>query len=625
MIENNEPNRAVTRRGPISPLLVEWLLIGVATPLLFLSTASMICGMFLIITAWIVRRRAYGCWRLATLADPALALLLLTALIGLMVSVESSVSLYRAMILLLGWVLYESTIVTVAKRGINKQFLIIAAFAALLITALCLTITNLAIGILVPIPDLYDNLTILKTQPLTHVGKSLNPRMIAAVAVLLWPINAALAVSQVGLSRWQRFLHILAALLLIGVILFTQSPQGVLAVAAALLLFFVWWNGGQIRAPSRRKVTGTLLILFMPLLAALLLVAYMPNTLLATFLSGRAGFGFVARFELWVRAWRMIQSAPLTGIGLNNYSYVMDRLYPGYLLAPEEHAHQLYLQTLTDQGILGLFGLLLLFGITLWVAIRLIRVENDKLRQDANMTKLLLVTVIATIASWLAFGLLEVQEEAGVLLWLFLALPMGLAEQQQMAGKRKFLLKSWLLSATVALLTLILLWQNGYLLYNYATVTAQQALSHAATLQQDSTIALQRLEQAEERWAPAHLYRLRALLQVQRGENKAAAESFKKLAALEFKLPLWLWAPTPVLIGEWGKDERAKALESIYRHWYNRYPDRVEPAALLAYTFADEIDDKRRAVNFLKAALSDREIINKSVLELILADITNEE
>ena len=82
-----------------TPLLVEWLLIGVASPLLFLSAPWMICGIFLIITAWIVRRRAYGCWRLATLADPALALLLLTALIGLMVSVESSVSLYRAMIL----------------------------------------------------------------------------------------------------------------------------------------------------------------------------------------------------------------------------------------------------------------------------------------------------------------------------------------------------------------------------------------------------------------------------------------------------------------------------------------------------------------------------------------------
>ena len=617
MIENNEAKRASKVRGPITPLLVEWLLIGVATPLLFLSTASMICGMFLIITAWIVRRRAYGCWRLGTLADPALALLLLTALIGLMVSVESSVSLYRAMILLLGWVLYESTVVTVAKVDLNRQIFMIAALAALLVAGLCLTITNLTAGILLPIPGLYENLPHVMINP--HFAANyqglLNPRTIAAIAVLLWPINAFLALSKVGLPRTQRFWHALAALILIGVILFTQSPQGIVALGAAIVVFFVWHNKGEIDVPSRSKMVKVLFILTVPILIALLLLPYLPKDMLATFFSGRAGFSFVARFELWVRAWRMIETAPLTGIGLHNYSYVMDTLYPGYVLGPEAHAHQLYLQTVTDQGVLGLFGLLLLFGVSFWVTIKLIRVERD------HFLKLLLVIVMATNVAWLVLGLSEVQEKAGVLVWLFLALPMGLARRRGIIGD----VKKWgYFSLSVVLLTLFIFWQNGYLLYNIATITAQQALSEQALFRPHHTIALQRLAQAEKRLGPRiHIYRLRALLQVKEADDQAAAHTFRELFALESSKPLWWWAPAPVLTGELSKGEEAPGLNSIYWHWYVRYPDRVEPVALLAYTYADGMDNKPLAIRFLEDALSKGKV-DQSVLKAMIAHLTDE-
>ncbi|MGB0385509.1 MAG: O-antigen ligase family protein [Ardenticatenaceae bacterium] len=627
---NSKNTTLTSKKRPVGALLIECLLIALAAPLLFFSTASALGGIFLIIVAWIGRRRAYGYWRLATPADPALALFWLTALLALVVSVDWRLSIYLAKILLLGWLVYEFTVVAVAEVGLNQRFFTIAGLGALLVTAMCLTITNLARGILVPIPELYQHLPEIITAGKS--GSLFNPRAIAAFAVLLWPINALLAVGAIPdvarVPLWQRLLHSLAALLLIGVILLTQSPQGLLALGAALLVFFLWHDDGEIRTPSRGEVIRVLLVLILPFLGGLLLLPYLPNSLFATLFSGRAGFSMVARLELWVRAWHMIQSAPLTGIGLNNYSYVMNTLYPGYALGPEEHAHQLYLQTLTDQGILGLFALLLLFGVTLWTAIRLIRLESDP------FLKQLLVAVIATIAGWLAFGLLEVQEEASILVWFILALPMGLARRKKaltapsasptpLSGRTS--LKLLLFEASVALLLLIFFWQNGTLHLNMATITAQQTLSDHATLGHDTTTALERLEQAEKRMGPQpHLYRLRALLHVERKQNKAAARTFRELVALELNKPLWWWAPAANLSGELSEEERAAAQISIYRHWYVRYPDRLEPVVLMGYTYADTQDEKRIAISFLKHNLSNGQLEsgNGPVLEAILAELS---
>ena len=607
-----------TNRCSIWPL-GEWLLVGVATPLLLFPGIWSFGGLFLIGIALFLRQRATGLWRLATPADPAIALILLTAFVGVMISVDRALTLNRATVLLLGWLLYESTVMSIVQVGLNKRLFILFAILGLQLAAMSLTMTDWAAGILVPIPSLYDHLPQINLKlpgsGVPYSGGLFNPRTVAGGAALLWPINGVLAISGAGLPGWQRLLHALAALLLIGVIFLSQSPQGVLAFGAALFVLIFWWSGKW----TRRGLIG--MVFVMVFIAIWGLVEHI-STLLP-FLAGRAGFGLVARFELWIRAVRMIRTAPLTGIGLNNYSSVMDALYPGYVLGPEAHAHNLYLQTLTDQGILGLFGLLLFIAVTLWSAIKIIQIQTDEL------IKVVLVAVIATVAGWLSYCLLEVLSlghKPGILLWGLLALPIAFSRRKGIKRARKRL---WLFSAIFTILTSIMIWQTGYLTVNIATITAQQTLFDNAFRQPAIASAHNWLDLAEERLASeAHLYRLRALLHTKNQEPEGAAHAFRELAALELTKPLWWWAPAPYLSGEWpyeraNKSKDATGLALIYQNWYIRFPDRVEPVALLAYTYADGMGDKPRAISFIERALLDGRV-NRNILESILADLNRD-
>ena len=600
------------------PLLLEWLLVGVAAPLLFLPEPWWLGGVFVILVAWGRRYRPYGVWRERTGVDAAWWLILLTALLVWLVAMDYSASRERAMWLLLSWVVYESTLFSVAKVGINRRIFVLGGVAALLLAGVSLSVTNFRVGVLVPLPGFYGEWSRLVGD--SHLASDyqglVNPRTIAAMALLLWPINAFLAISQVRLSRWQRGLHVIAALALLLVMLFTQSPQALLAIAGAMGVFWLWSEKREVQPPTTKKLIKATLVLAGLLLSLMFVVRVLPTSFWAALFSGRFGFAFVARLELWVRAWRMIQSAPLTGIGLDNYMAVMDHFYLGYVLGPEQHAHQLYLQTMTDQGIFGLFGVLLLFGVVSWVTMRLIYALEDA------FVKLVLVSILATTVAWLLFGLSEVQPEAGVFMWLLLAVPMGLAQQQKMNTNPG----QWsLFTLGVVLFTLLLLWQQGALGYNVATITAQQALSERATVQQDKTTALQRLQAAESRFGPqTHLYRLRALLHTQEGHHRAASETFRHLFALESTQPLSWFAPAPVMTGELKKGKEADGLRSIYWHWYVRYPERIEPIALLAYAYVDGLKDSRTAIKFLNEAL-DRGHVDQALLETMINELMNEE
>lgn len=596
--------------------LGEWLLVGAATPLLFFPGRWSIAGILLIALAWVVRKRAIAQWRLATPADPAIALMLFMAIVGVMVSVDRALSLNRATVLLLGWLLYESIVVTVAKVGLNKRLFVLFGLLGSLLGVMGLTMTDWAAGILVPIPGLYDHLPQLNLNlpgsGVPHSGGLFNPRTVAGGATLLWPINGMLAVSGTGLPRWQRLIHAFTALLLIGLIFLTQSPQGVLAFAAVLFVFIVLWAE---KLAQRGLIAITLAI---GLIVIWVLIAY-PGSLL-DFLAERAGFGLVARFELWVRAARMFATAPLTGIGLNNYSTMMDALYPGYALGPEAHAHNLFLQTLTDLGILGLFGLLLFLGVVISVTIAVIRAEQDKIIRS------ILIAIIATIAGWLTYCLLEVLSlghKPGVFLWAILALPMAFAQRTNRLGASKRL---WRFSAIFSIFTLIMIWQTGYLSLNMATITAQQALFDHESKETDIETARDWLERAEKQVGQqAHLSRLRALLYLKAEEPDAAAHAFRELAALELTKPLWWWAPAPAPSALRGLclsngSQQAARLASIYNNWYIRFPDRAEPVALLAYTYADGMLDSPCAIDFIERALQDGNV-EPNVLQSILANL----
>ena len=402
----------------------------VAAPFLLFPGPWSFLALPLVAVAWFLRRRASGHWRITTVVDPWLALVLLGAALGLAVSVDLPLSINRATVLFLGWLLYESTVATVALRGLDHRWFAAFGVISLAIAIMGLTMTNWSQGILVPIPFVYDlapQIDLgLPGSGVPHAGGLFNPRVVAGAAVLLAPLNAVLAFAgAAGLPRWQRWLHGLAALSLFVYSALSQSPQGLLGLAAAFLVLLLWRLG---RA-GRWLLAATAVVI----LAAAVTLWDNPQWLPAL-LAGRAGFGFEARFELWVRGLRMIQTAPLTGIGINNYAPVFDSFYPGYVLGPEAHAHNTLLQMATDSGLVALAGLVVWLGITFWLGMSVLKHSSEQLVQAT------VAGVLAGLAGWLAYGLLDsatLGHKVGVAVWVLLGLVIGAAYAQNMARPKK--------------------------------------------------------------------------------------------------------------------------------------------------------------------------------------------
>jgi hypothetical protein len=58
----------------------------------------------------------------------------------------------------------------------------------------------------------------------------------------------------------------------------------------------------------------------------------------------------------------------------------------------------------------------------------------------------------------------------------------------------------------------------------------------------------------------------------------------------------------------------------IYGNWHIRFPARIEPIALLAYTYADGMGGHEQAISFLEENLTLNQV-ERSVLLAILADL----
>lgn len=93
-------------------------------------------------------------------------------------------------------------------------------------------------------------------------------------------------------------------------------------------------------------------------------------------------FSVIERLAHWQAAEDMVRYHLLLGVGLGNYEPV----YPGYALfnwpLPLGHAHNIYLNTLAETGIIGLLAYLGLWASIFWQTWRVTRRENDFWRRS---------------------------------------------------------------------------------------------------------------------------------------------------------------------------------------------------------------------------------------------------
>lgn len=121
--------------------------------------------------------------------------------------------------------------------------------------------------------------------------------------------------------------------------------------------------------------------------------------------------GLEPRLELWQPAVEMIRSRPLFGWGLGSFNTAYDVLHPPGSDGARQHrgsAHSLYLQLASERGLLGLLA----FAWLIWVVIACLRSP-----QPGEATTALALG--ATLAAFLAYGLVQYMFHLRAIAWLF--------------------------------------------------------------------------------------------------------------------------------------------------------------------------------------------------------------
>jgi O-antigen ligase len=127
-----------------------------------------------------------------------------------------------------------------------------------------------------------------------------------------------------------------------------------------------------------------------------------------------------ARTELWTVAANMLRDHPWLGVGPDNFRWE----FAAYSGLPADnlgiHAHDQYLETLADTGVLGLVSFL-------WLITALVRLGLDRARQTVGDWPWR-AALLASLAAWLAHALLDDFERfwpTSVAFWLVAGLTLA--------------------------------------------------------------------------------------------------------------------------------------------------------------------------------------------------------
>jgi putative inorganic carbon (hco3(-)) transporter len=303
----------------------------------------------LLLLGWPARRMAYGRFTRRTPLDWPLALLILWLPVNLLASADQALSWEAIGYLIFGVALFFSLLnwPPAQRRPQILAWLLVMLGAGLALATPLLS--ELASGKLFRIQPLEQ----FFQQVASQVPGNVNANRVAGTLVLIAPLAFALFVRWDWSSqRWRPALCGLAALLMLVVLVMTQSRNAYLAIAfAAAVVLLLRWPRLSIVLPIVLLI-GAIVVWRIGL----------PATLDA-FLSGGALSGLDVRLELWSRAFYALSDFTFTGIGLGTFEKVIPVMYPLFSVGPDvqiTHAHNLFLQVGLDLGVPGLIAYLAL-------------------------------------------------------------------------------------------------------------------------------------------------------------------------------------------------------------------------------------------------------------------------
>lgn len=210
-------------------------------------------------------------------------------------------------------------------------------------------------------------------------------------------------------DRWMRYLATLCHGLTGAALYFTGSRGGLIAYGG-MLLVSLWFL--KPRRVAVRRV----------LLAAALSVAVVLSLQRESAGGARLQevdeFTSASRLALWGAAGAMFVQHPVLGVGYGNYRSLYGDYIPG--AAPDQlDAHNLYLQFLSETGVIG-------FAVFFVIIITFVRMAIKLARSPDSFGRLIGIGVGGALAATLIHGMVDylfnVSPQFGALFWLVLAL-----------------------------------------------------------------------------------------------------------------------------------------------------------------------------------------------------------
>lgn len=350
--------------------------------------------------------------------------------VGILVSADPMETLPKATGVVLGLAVWRFVVIAVGRRPH-----VALAVGLLLLICLGFSVTGvLSLRELPKIPALtaanpFRNLALPGLAQL-----STHPNQLAALISFFLPLLVSLAVGpRPGPSRrlWRVALA-LVALLVVAILILTQSRGGWIATAAGLFALAALW--AAVLPPSRAR-RGLRLVVGLAVLAALAVAVWIgPTTLWEMWLNPPADTAvgtlrtLGVRRAIWPWGATAVGDFPFTGVGLGAFRQVVFRLYPlppwpDYDLG---HAHNIFLQTALDTGLPGLVAYLAVLFVAAAVGWRVARRDPGfravSLGLLAGLVALhvfgladaLVLGAKPAVVFWFALGLLAAMNKEGL-------------------------------------------------------------------------------------------------------------------------------------------------------------------------------------------------------------------
>jgi O-antigen ligase len=183
-------------------------------------------------------------------------------------------------------------------------------------------------------------------------GAGLHPNTLGALAATAAVMAAVLACAR-GLSVPARVAALVAAFLCAISLVMTETRGAAVGLAAAMV-------AAPLVAGRRRRLAASGAVILAALLLVLWLATFAPPSAVARFTDlGSSGSG---RSDLWTIGLRMVEDKPMTGVGAGNFpvSSIHYLIEPGTIVRDElvvdvpKQTHNIYLQVLSELGLVGL-------------------------------------------------------------------------------------------------------------------------------------------------------------------------------------------------------------------------------------------------------------------------------